>query len=63
MSACPPIRLARLWYQRMCSVEPQHAAALHAAALHIRLQYVVQQRILRDVLLTCNFREGGDLRA
>jgi len=42
----------------MCSVEPQHAAALH-----IRLQYVMQQRILRGVLLTCNFREGGDLRA
>ena len=27
------------------------------------LQYVAQQRILKDVLLTCNFREGGDLRA
>jgi hypothetical protein len=27
------------------------------------LQYVAQQRILTHVLLTCNFREGGDLRA
>jgi len=58
MSACPLIRLARLWCQKCeaCLTRAGHAP-------HIGLQYVVQQRILKDVLLTCNFREGGDLRA